>query len=81
MNVWLKKVFDPTPSFNKVWNTKYYSNEPSINGICCRVNFSKKVKDGAYIINLDKYEDVGVNMIALYCTYIEITYFGSFGVP
>ena len=40
----------------------------------------KKIKDGAYIINLDEYEDVGTHWIALFCNRNEIFYFDSFGV-
>ena len=27
----------------------------------------KKIKDGAYVINLDEYADVGTHWIALFC--------------
>ena len=40
----------------------------------------KKIKDGAYVINLDEYADVGTHWIALFCNRIEIVYFDSFGV-
>ena len=40
---------------------------------------SKKIKDGAYVINLDEYEDVGTHWIALFCNRNEIVYFDSFG--
>ena len=30
---------------------KYYENEPSFNGVYSRNNLSKKIKDGAYVIN------------------------------
>ena len=40
----------------------------------------KKIKDGAYIINLDEYANVGTHWIALFCTKNEIVYFDSFGV-
>ena len=40
----------------------------------------KKIKDGAYVINLDEYKDVGTNWIALFCNRNEIVYFDSFGV-
>ena len=40
----------------------------------------KKIKDGAYIINLDEYADVGTHWIALFCNGNEIVYFDSFGV-
>ena len=38
------------------------------------------IKDGAYVINLDEYADVGTHWIALYVKNIEIIYFHSFGV-
>ena len=34
---------------------KYYKNEPIFNGVFSRNNLLKKIKDGAYIINLDEY--------------------------
>ena len=36
--------------------------------------------DGAYIINLDEYTDVGTHWIALFCNKNEVVYFDSFGV-
>ena len=43
-------------------------------------NILKKIKDGAYIINLDEYADVGTYWIELFCKKNEIVYFDSFGV-
>ena len=40
----------------------------------------KKIKDGAYVINLDKYADVGTYWITLFCKRSVIVYFNSFGV-
>ena len=40
----------------------------------------KKIKDGAYIINLDEYADIGTHWIALFCNKSDIVYFDSFGV-
>ena len=40
----------------------------------------KKVKNGAYVINLDEYADVGAHWTALFCNRNEIVYFDSFGV-
>ena len=40
----------------------------------------KRIKDGAYVINLDKYADVGTHWIVLFCNKNEIVYFDSFGV-
>ena len=59
---------------------KYYQNEPRFNGVFSRNNSPKKIKDGAYVINLDEYADVGTHWIALFCNRNEIVYFDSFGV-
>ena len=40
----------------------------------------KKIKDAAYVINLDEYADVGTRWISLFCNRSEIIYFNSFGV-
>ena len=39
-----------------------------------------KIKDGAYIINLDEYSDIGTHWVALYVHNNNVTYFNSFGV-
>ena len=44
------------------------------------LNYLKKIKDGAYVINLDEYADVGTHWIALFCNGNEVVYFESFGV-
>ena len=59
---------------------KYYKNEPRFNVFFSRNNLPKKIKDGAYVINLDEYADVGTHWIALFCNRSEIVYFNSFGV-
>ena len=59
---------------------KYYKNEPRFNVFFSRNNLPKKIKDGAYVINLDEYADVGTHWIALFCNRNEIVYFDSFGV-
>ena len=59
---------------------KYYENEPWFNGFYSRSNLSEKIKDGAYVINLDEYADVGTHWIALFCNRSEIVYSDSFGV-
>ena len=57
-----------------------YENEPRFNGVYSRNNLPKKIKDEAYVKNLDEYEDVGTHWIALFCNKSEIVYFDSFGV-
>ena len=54
----------PLTNFEK---QKYYKNEPQFNGVFSRKNLPKKIKDGASIINLDEYADVGSHLIALFC--------------
>ena len=35
---------------------KYYENESTFNGVYSRDNLFNKIKDGAYLINLDEYQ-------------------------
>ena len=46
---------------------KCYKNESRFNGVFSKNNLPEKIKDGAYVINLDEYADVGTNCIALFC--------------
>ena len=48
---------------------KYYENKARFNGVYSKNNLPKKIKDEAYIINLDEYadEDEGTHWIALSC--------------
>ena len=59
---------------------KYYNNEPRFNGDFSRNNLPRKIKDGAYVINLDEYTNIGTHWIALLCNKNETVYFDSFGV-
>ena len=58
---------------------KYYQNEPKFNGVYSRNNLPK-IKDGAYVINLDEYKSIGTHWIAFYVNAENVTYFDSFGV-
>ena len=51
---------------------KYYENEPKFNGVFSRDNLPKKIKDGAYVINLDEYADTGTHWIALFCKKMKL---------
>ena len=59
---------------------RYYENEPRFNGVFSRKNLHKILKDGAYVINLDEYGDLGTHWIALFFNRNEIVDFDSFGV-
>ena len=61
---------------------KYYKNdakrssknETRFNGVY------SKIRDGAYVIALDEYSDIGTHWVALYVKNNDITYFDSFNV-
>ena len=38
------------------------------------------IKNGAYVINLDEYHNIGTHWVALYANHKTVTYFDSFGV-
>ena len=57
-----------------------YENESRFNGVYSRDNLPNKIKDRAYVINLDEYSYIGTHWIALYVKNNDITYFDSFGV-
>ena len=45
--------------------------------------YLKKIKDGAYVVNLDEYSDIGTHWVPLYAFNNNVTYFDvdlSFGV-
>ena len=58
----------------------YYQNEPRFIGVYGRDNLPNKIKDGAYVINLDEYYDIGTHWIALYVYNKTVTYCDSFGI-
>ena len=64
---------------------KYYQNhakrssknEPKFNGVYSRDNLSVKIKDGAYIINLDESSDIGTHWVALYVINNDVIHFNK----
>ena len=52
---------------------KYYQNEPKFNGVYSRNNLSK-IKDGAYVINLDEFKSIVTHWIALYVNDNDISF-------
>ena len=69
----------PHPLTNfEIW--KYYQNEFRFNGVYSRDTLSNKIKDGAYVINLDETSDIGTHWIALYVLNNNVAYFDSSGV-
>ena len=45
-----------------------------------RNNLPKTIKKGAYVINLDEYENIGTHWIALFVKPKYVVYFDSFGI-
>ena len=76
----LKKALIPPHHLTNFEIKEYYENEPRFNGVYSRNNLPKTIKNGACIINLDEYADVGTHWIALYVKNNEVIYFDSFGV-
>ena len=60
--------------------SEYYKNEPRFNGVYSRNNLPNKIKKGAYVINLDEYENTGTHWVSLFVKTNEVIYFDSFGV-
>ena len=44
---------------------KYYQNEPRFNAVSSSDNL-RKINDGAYVINLDEYSDIGTHWVDFY---------------
>ena len=65
--------------WTKFETQKYYQNKHRFNGVYTRNNLPK-INDGTYVINLNKYESVETNWIALYVNVDNVTYFDSFRV-
>ena len=79
----LKKNLNSLLPFHPLTNIEIkenYANEPRFNGAYSRNNLPKKIKKGAYVINLDEYENTGLHWIALFVKTNEAIYFDSFGI-
>ena len=65
-------LMPPHPLTN--FEIQKYKNEPRFNGVFSRNNLPKKIKDGACIINLDEYADVGTHWIAFFCKKVKLLF-------
>ena len=75
----IKCIFNEPHALTNFEIQKYYQNESRYNGIYSRDNLPR-IKDGAYIINLDVYSDIGTHWVTLYVQNNNVTYFDSFGL-
>ena len=70
----------PFHPFTNIEINEYYKNEPRFNGVYSRNNLPNKIKKGAYVINLDEYENTGTHCVSLFVKTNEAIYFDSFGI-
>ena len=78
-----KKTLNSLLSFHPLTNieiSEYYANEPRFNGVYSRNNLPKKNKKGAYVINLDEYENTGTHWVSLFVKANKVICFDSFGI-
>ena len=64
-----KKTLNSLLPFHPLTNieiSEYYKNEPRFNGVYSRNNLPNKIKKGAYVINLDEYENTGTHWVSLF---------------
>ena len=75
----LKKILTLTPRpLTNFEIQEYYQNEPRFNGVFSRDNLPNCIKNGAYVINLEGYRNIGTHWVALHVNNKTITYFDSF---
>ena len=56
----------PFHSLTNIEISEYYASETRFNGVYSRDNLPKITKKGAYVINLDEYENTSMHWIALF---------------
>ena len=59
---------------------KYYESKSKIKGVYSQNVLPNIMKYGAYVVNLDEYESIGIHWIVLYINSNSITYFDFFFV-
>ena len=78
-----KKILNLLLPFHPLTNieiSEYYKNEPRFSGVYSRNNLPKTIQKGAYVINLDEYENTATHWVALFVKTNEAIYFDSFGI-
>ena len=77
----VKKTLNSLLPFHPLTNieiNEYYKNEPRFNGVYSGDNLPKKIEKGAYVINLDEYENTGTHWVSLFVKPKYTVYFDSF---
>ena len=79
----VKKTLNLLLPFHPLTNieiNEYYKNERRYNRVYSRNNLPNGVKKGAYVINLDEYENTGTHWVSLFVKPKYTVYFDSFGI-
>ena len=64
---------------SKQSSIKKDQKEPRFNRVYSRDNLQEKIKDRAYVINLEEYSDIETHWIAIYWLINYVTHLDSFG--
>ena len=67
-----KKSLMPAHPLTNFEIVDYFKNEPRFNGVFSRNNLPKTIKNGTYVINLDKYKNTGTHWVVLIVKSNEI---------
>ena len=69
----------PVHYLSNIEITKYFNHEPRFNGVFSRHNFPR-IKDEAYIINLNYKKTNGTHWVSLFIEKITAAFSDSFGI-
>ena len=76
--IWIKVLVSLHPLRN-IGNSDYFNFEPTFNGFFSRNNLPR-IKDEAYVINLDDKKSKGTHLVSLFIDRNIAVYFDSFGI-
>ena len=73
------KFLVPLHPLNNIEITNYINYKPRLNGVFSRNNLPR-IKEGAYVLNLDDKKSKGTHWVALFIDRNLVVYFDSFGI-
>ena len=77
-DIWIKVLVSLHPLRN-IQNSDYFNFEPTFNDVFSRNNLPR-IKDEAYVINLDDKKSKGTHLVSLFIDRNIAVYFDSFGI-
>ena len=66
-------------TLNNINITDYFNYKPRLNGVFSKNNLPR-IKDGAYVINLDGKKSKGTHWVSLFIDRNTVVYFDSFEI-